>query len=358
MAGKADTISAYYKRVAKQVSKALEDRGMTQKHLARECEKRFGIEISQSTISKILNSDGGHMSMVFVSAICQVLELSLPGVLSLQSGDYGGSGEDAAFAPVSGAAPGMRETLIHDPADSAFFGYIDRAYDIFFWSTHSRENHLIGGTMELSNENGKHCRVHIRLDTGKLPAKEYTGRMAISLQQQACYCTVESQWLGERCSFVFSHRFFSQGALRSRMASVSTVSVGDIRRPTVHRMAICEQGAIDTEQKKAFVAAQLLLNNSTIIIPDDKIETLRQDEDLREVLDALEQPGRSKSYHVYEEIEIRMLQGQSFHALANAVAKLRLHSVAQHYNKIGGKVDDFLYQYLFRNPVQDGMMDE
>ena len=358
VADNADTISAYYRRVAKQISRALEDKGMTQKHLARECEKRFGIEISQSTISKILNSDGGHMSMVFVSAICQILELSLTGLLSFQGGGPGESGDDTVFAPISNAEPGVRETLIRDPTDSVFSGYIDRTYDIFYWSTNSSENKLICGTMTLSNEENKFCRVHISLDTGKHPIKEYAGSMVISLLQQACYCTVESRRLGERCCFVFYHRFFSQGVLRVRLASVSTISVGDARRPIAHRMAICEKGAVDTEQKKAFVAAQLLMNSSQIIIPEERIEQLRQDETLCKLLDTLERPDRSKTFRIYDESEIRKLPNQDFRPMADAIAKLRGNSIAQRYNKIGGKADDFLYKYLFKYPAQEDPADD
>ena len=352
-----DTITAYYRRVAEQLNKAMGDKGISQKHLAKECKSRFGIEISQSTISKILHSEGGHMSAVFVCAMCQVLDIGLPGVLGVQEADHGGDGESAAFPPMDGRPePGVRETLLYKPTDSAFFGYIDRIYDIFFWSTGSSENKLICGTMELSNEGDEYCKVHIRLDTGRHPVKEYVGRMAISLQQHACYCTVESRRLGERCSFVFYHRFFSQGAMQARLATVTTVSTGDSRRPTAHRMAICEKNAVDSEQKKDFVAAQLLLNNSQIIIPEEKMGQLRQDGELRPLLEKLERPG--KPYYVFDESEIRMLPNQDFLPLANAISTLRLHSVAQHYNKVGGKADELLYKYLFKYTVREDAGEE
>ena len=351
----ADTISAYYRRVAEQISKALEDRGITQKHLAKECKSRFGIEISQSTISKILHSEGGHMSAVFVCAICQVLQISLPGVPDI--GDGGGESVGAAFLPVGGEGePGVRETLIRDPRDDAFFGYIDRVYDIFYWSTNSNEYRLIRGAMSLTNEDNKRCGVHICLDTGKLPVKEYRGHMVISLQQQACYCAVESRRLGERCNFVFYHRFFSQGAMQARLASVCTVSVGDARRPTAHRMAICEQGAVDTKEKEAFVAAQLLMNNSQIIITEEKYRHLLEEEAQDGPLTKL---GRQPTpYFVFDESEIRKMPGYGFNQLADAITKLRTSSTAHHYNKIGGKADELLYKHLFKYTVQEELGEE
>ena len=352
-----DMIAAYYKRVAEQINKALEDKGITQKHLAKECKTRFGIEIAQSTISKILHSEGGHMSAVFVCAICQALEISLPGLPSIQSAESGGDSESAAFLPVGGkGAPEARKTLISNPLDDAFFGYIGRTYDIFFWSTNSSENRLIRGTMTLSNEDDKRCRVDISLDTGKLPVKEYHGHMVISLQQHACYCTVENQRIGERCSFVFYHWFFSQGSLQARLASVCTVSTGDARRPLMHRMAICEQGSVDSKEKEDFVAAQLLLNNAQIIIPEEKMARLRQDEDMLRLLSQLDK--QAKPFYVFEENEIRTLPDYEFNQLANAIAKLRISSASQHYNKIGGKADDFLYKYLFKYTAQENLEDE
>ena len=351
-----DTSATYYKRVAEEIRKTLEAQGKTQKYLTKECASKFGIEISPSTISKIVNSDGGHMSMVFVSAICQILGIDLSSVLSIQGGDYGGSGEGEVFAPPGSAIePGVRENLIRDPRDNAFFGYVDRTYDIYFWPTTSDNNQLVHGTMELSNEGDKFCKVHICLDTGK-PVKEYFGQMVISLQQQACYCTVESRRLSERCSFVFYHRFFSEGALRARLAAVTTVSVGDARRPTMHRMAICEQGAVDSSEKLAFIASHLLLNSSQIIVPEEKMERLRQDEDLRDLLKALERDGRR--YYIFDESEIRLLPSQDFPSMANAITRLRASSTAQHYNKIGGKVDDFLYKYLFMYTVPEDLEEE
>ena len=340
--------------MAEQINRALENKGITQKHLAKECKSRFGIEISQSTISKILHSEGGHMSAVFVSAICQVLGISQPGLLAIQGSDYGGEGENVSFG--EGEPSIGMETLISNPTDDAFFGYIDREYEIFFWSTNSNENHLIRGTMELTNVEDKYCKVHICLDTGKHPVKEYTGRMAISVRQHACYCYVESRRLGERCSFVFYHCFFSQGTMRARLASVSTVSVGDARRPTAHRMAICEKGAVDTEQKKAFVAAQLLLNNSQIIVPEEKYRHLMEEEAQDGPLAKLSR--QPTPYYVFEESEIRVLNGFEFNRLADTITKLRTSSIAHHYNKIGGKADELLYKYLFKYTVQEDFAED
>ena len=351
-----DTVSAYYGRVAEQISRALVDRGMTQKHLAKECESRFGIEISQSTISKIRNSEGGHMSAVFVCAICQVLEINLTSVLSLQGEDYGGDSESAAFLPVGGEpeSGAGSETLIRDPRNDAFIGYIDKEYDIFYWSTNSNENQLVHGTMALSNHEDQYCKVYLCLD-GK--RQEYAGRMAISLQQQACYCTVESRRLGEQWSFVFYHRFFFEDSLKVRLAAVCGVSAGDARRPTVQRMLICGQGVIgEDRQRRDFVAAQLLMNNAKIIVPEKKYDRLQKDEDLHRLLAKLER--EPEPFYVFDESEIRILPGYEFNQLADAIARLRMSSIAHHYNKIGGKADELLYKYLFKYPAQEELGEE
>ena len=164
--------------------------------------------------------------------------------------------------------------IISDPARREFYGYVNTTFDIFFLSTISKERQMITGTMMLSEKNG-YCEVKLTLQSTEENttsfSKSYTGNMIISPRQQACYCVVASDELGELNSIVFHHKYFHKDSLKVKMATVTTVSAGDEQRPTMHRMVICKQGVINTEKQKRFIYSQLRMNRSQIIISEKSL---------------------------------------------------------------------------------------
>jgi len=342
-----DAEAKYYQRVSKAIREAIEKQGCSQDELAATCEQQFGIPISQTTISKIKRGSGGRISMAYISAICQVLNLDMNDTLSLKSEALQGKmvePEGKFFRDIKGAFGS--DVLIANPAHPAFFGYVDKDYDIFFLSTASIESKMISGSMTLSNEDGEYCKIQLKLHNH--PVKKYVGQMWISVPRRACYCTVTSSRLGEQCSFVFHHRPFTQGSLKVRLAVASTVSSGEAQRPTMHRIIICEKGIIDNDEKRAFIATQLLLNSSQIRISERKFNELCQDSALQPLLQALKPRMQSlEPYYTFEEDDIMNLPDCDFPTLINLLARLREKSTAKRYNKIGNEADEWLYQYLY-----------
>ena len=70
----------YYQIISESIHREIRQRGVTQGWIKDEILTRLGITIAQSTISKIINYKGkGHLSLIFVAAICQVLDLDMTG---------------------------------------------------------------------------------------------------------------------------------------------------------------------------------------------------------------------------------------------------------------------------------------
>jgi len=344
-----DPIAVYYRRIAGEVRKAIAEQSYTQTLIAKECRERFGFDISQATISKIVRGTG-QVSMAYISAICQILGLDMNFVLSLDNGCTQKKIDMPTRADFSAAleADDIAAGLIVNPKHRAFFGYIGREYDIYYLSTVSTSKKLITGTMTLSNEDDKYCRIHLQINNDRYPLKEYCGRMLISMPLNACYCTVTSSLLGEQNFFIFHHRFFSQGTLKARIAAVATVSAGGAQRPMLHRMMICEKGAIDDDQKREFITAQLRLNGSQIMISEQDFKELRQTAAQPELMQSLEARKHSlEPYYIFEESDIMKLPGYDKMTLVQVLAQIREQSVSRRYNKIGFDADELLYQYLF-----------
>ena len=347
----ADPMTAYYQRVAGEIKEAMAQQGRTQNDLVEVCRKEFSFEISQSTVSKIVRGTGNSINMASISAICQALRLDLTKVLTI----HRDAALEAASAPTPSEAifPDMKDStdadsLIAAPTHSFFKGYVDREYDIFFLATASTETDLVTGTMRLSNEGGRYCKIYMRLHTDRDPQKEYVGQMLISSPRRACYCTVTSSDLGEQCCFIFHHRPYTQGSLKVRLAASTTVSAGGAQRPMTHRIAICEQGVINSDEKRRLICAQLLQNSSQIMISKENYGKLCQDAELAAPLQALKPRMQSlEPYYTFEEADVLHLRSYEKRELVNLLTRLRENSLAKRYNKIAEDADKLLYDYLF-----------
>ncbi|MDR2898402.1 MAG: helix-turn-helix domain-containing protein [Spirochaetaceae bacterium] len=345
------TVKNYYKSVSEAINRAMRQRGVTQDNLVRDCEN-MEVAIAQSTISKIVNYTGkGHLSLIHIAAICQILKIDMNEVLPLRGKDYSAVSKEYKYDDAV-----LNETLIEDPNHSAFLGYWGRTFDIFFFPTISSESGILKGTLSLTNENDAYCGAAVNL---KMPKdgmeKKYAGRMLVSLQQQACYINLVSKRLGEMCSLYFFHRFFSETSLKVRMAVAVTICAGDDRRPTMHRVVICEQGIINTddEEQMHFIGSQLLLNDSQIWVKEQDLQNIGKDPRFTKIVDEmvkrkLARPDEEGAKYIcFEESDILKLPNCEFHDIAEVIGLMRRKGDYKRYNKIGSKADAMLYKYLF-----------
>ncbi len=343
-----DAVSRYYSAVSDSIKKAMKKQGITQELLVRECE-RLGIPIVQGTVSKIVNYRGkGHLSLIYIAAICQNLKLNMNEVLSLKGEDYSVAiSNEYKYEDIV-----QSETLIENPRHSAFQGYIEKEFDLFFFPTISSESGILKGTLSLAKVNDEYCGASVILDVPKKGTqKTYTGRMLISLQQQACYINLVSKRLGEMCSLYFYHRFFSESSLKVRLAVAVTVCAGDDRRPTMHRVVICEKGVIHTDEQMSFIESQLLLNDSKIRISENELGAIGKEGQFTKIVEdikRLARPNEGTTYYQFEESDILKIPDHSFQEIAEIISRMRKTENSKRYNKIGDKADAMLYKYLFK----------
>ncbi len=346
--GISSTRKEYYKKIKKYFNDAMSKMKYTQTKLKEECEKR-GVKVSQGTISKVLSlkddeKNDSSISLVLATAICDILELDMNTVLSLETPYAMDARKMSEMEKMEEDLP-TSETLIADPKHSAFRGYLDETLDIYFYPTISYQNDILKGKLSFVNEGDRLCRVTMTIMT-EPRNKVYTGKLLISLQQNACYCVLSSKELGEIGTIFFRHRFFSGSTLKIRLAVCSTISAGDSRRPTIHRMMMCRQGEIQTEGQMRLIASQLLLNDSQIRIGVRELDKLAQNGG---IFESIKEKARAKEEVVrIEESDVLKMDGYSFDEIVDAISLMRLHSFdPQRYNKSSAKSDDILFKYLF-----------
>ncbi len=362
-----ETVKDYYESVSNAINRAMKQQKITQEALVRRCE-RLGINIVQSTVSKIINyaiAKKGHLSLVYIAAICQVLKINMNEALPIKGKDYSVLfSKEKKYDDVI-----QNETLIENPDHSAFYGYVDESFDIFFFPTISSESEILHGTLSLTREDDEYCGAEVTLYIPNDHAeKNYSGRMLISLQQQACYINLVSKRLGELCSVYFFHRFFSETSLKARLAVAVTISAGDDRRPTMHRVLICnrkhgkikinDKGIIEDEKQRHFIESQLLLNDSELRIAVEEWNALGEDSRFKELITEIKnkklaRPPEGKLYYTFEETDILKLPNYDFEKIAELIALMRINAGYARYNKIGAKSEEMLFKRLFSNDTND-----
>jgi hypothetical protein len=370
-----NTVNQHNIMIAKKIDAAMKDQKMSQATLIARMSE-LGVNVAPGTISKIRNFEekldkeksdlelgikspkvysGFEPRAIHISAICQVLKLDMNHILSFES-----SSQPVISQELSKPGEVDRSAdMISNPKDSAFLGYIDHTFDFFFLATVTKQRELISGTMTLSGKN-QSCEVKIVIsNTEENQAKfykEYTGRMVISKQQNACYCTVGNASLSEICSFVFYYRrFHEKDSFKVRLGVATTVSAGDEHRPTCHRVILCKQGVVKSEKQKQFIQSQLRMNRADIIISEKKFNEIATQQNVANVLEIIRSDlalqKNADLYYVINDSNILnlldMYPNINKMNLLDALALLRTNSIAHRYNKIGKKVDSLLYEYLF-----------
>jgi DNA-binding Xre family transcriptional regulator len=342
-------IHNYNNQIVTIISNKMKLLGLTQIALINQCAE-LGVNISAGTLSNYLKPNHAKdMKLSFIVAICKALELDLTEVLSIKNETE--KPDEKKIWTLTGLD--HSDWIFSDPKHDAFRGYIGRTFDIFFLSTVSKERKLIQGTMRLTDKDN-YCAVKIVLPIDAHLTKEYVGSMIVSTKQHACYCIVGSKELGEMCSIVFFYKNFNADeSFAVRLATVNTVSAGDDQSATIHRMVICKQGTINSEEKKQFVLSQLRMNRAQIIVSASVFNALKQEDGMQEVFSLIaSRLGEAHSYYSIDEDDILNLRKRNsnieFSKWMNALTQIRIESVAHRYNKIGKKADKILYDYLFR----------
>lgn len=305
--------------------------------------------IGQSTISKFLSGET-KMTLNYIAKICKALSIDPSDILSFSLPDSKSELEML----------NEDNSLVVNPDKLAFKGYLN-SFHIYFNSTISSEESLLHGLLTFKKSDlDETCDASLKLYTGKIDstgqkiAKNYSGKMIISLSMSSCYCILVEKEIGEMCFLIFNHMFLFNQNLICRMGCALTTSSGGNKRPTMHRFLISciELDVSDLNSADyTFIKGQLKLNRSDILISKKSFEKLKQQEKEKiakmELEELLEEHGQlcTKEYYCFDESVLRSAQYSPF-LKAEIISLLRKYATNDNYNKISTKSDEYVYNYL------------
>lgn len=338
----------YHQNVLKSIKNTISSINITQKELAAIS------KISQPTLSKLL-SGKSNFTLDQLARIAYALQIDIAEITSFKSmeNEFAENIYPTHFIPEN-------DNLVRDINRPAFKGYTGNTYYIYFYPTISSENTLIHGELTLRASEDNHCKVDLKIYTGKIDVsgneitKNYTGNMIISVSFSSCYCNLINSEIGELCFLSFHHMFLFSQEIICRVGGVLTTSSGSNRRPTMHRMIISKY-PFDITKEGAdlhFLKGQLKLNNSRIIISKEKYDELLKipdiisDKNLMDFFKEFEERVSPPKEHY--EIDEAQLLGLDTPVMIKimGISLLREFSVISKYNKISTKSDEFLFTYL------------
>lgn len=336
-------VKGYYKLVAQRIHNAMRRKDISQSLLLKKCAEN-GYVISQSTLSKILQGTTA-ISLINAVQICRVLKEDIADMLSVDERDVirEGSGSMELDSP---------SQLIYRGDHPVFRAYLGK-YHCYFFSTISNEDKIIHGILELkATESGSRCIATMILETGKKDEdgepiqKSYEGDLVISTAMNAAYCTLVSKKIGEICYFIFRYSQINYEKLICRLAIAITVSAGDNRLPTAHRMLISkkELGNILDD----YLSGQLHLNGSDILLEPENVKLMREDPNMPQWFkDNFDKFISETALQYYRAQELIVRASHAPKEDKNAfICLLRKYSSAPKYTKIGIKADEFVYELL------------
>lgn len=340
-------------KIIYKINQKVKDKHITQKQLAS------FTGINQSTISKLL-ANKSKLTVEQLVKISIALKTDISELVTLESKNL--NSMDNIYSSID-----ENDNLVCNTKRSAYKGYLNNEYSIYFYSTVSSENKLIHGKLCLNDTDENRCRISLKLYTGKIDisgekiTKNYTGDMIISIPLSSCYCILVNQSIGEMCFLIFHHMFLFNHEMMCRVGACLTTSSGENRRPTLHRMIISkyEFDLQDDNPDLHFLKGQLKLNDSKIMISKASLEELKRYalknnlEEFQDFFSSFETLSTSEEYYIIDENKL-LDSTISISTKIQCISLLREKSISNRYNKISTKSDEYLFKYLeYKNPEQN-----
>ncbi len=337
----------YCQMVGKRLATAIEQLNYNQQKVLLMCSEQ-GYSINQSTLSKILS--GSSLQIFQIVQICSVLSLNLSEVLSL---------DPETEVCIVGKYKDCSNQIITDARNNAFRGY-KGIYSAYFYTT-KNEDYIHCGTFKIQETPITHqCTADFRFKTGEKDEngkdieKRYTGPIYYSVSMQTIYCEICSEEIGEKCYLLFHYDFLAYQNLECRLVTALTVSSGVKRLPTMHRLLLTKKQL--TQSDLEYLCGQLKLNNSEILMSENAYREFLRDAKLPEKF--FEYFGAKETnaegflssvaktpYLSFNESLISDSFLPPFDKI-KIIGLLRKYSSAPRYNKISGKAEEMVYNYL------------
>ena len=180
--------------------------------------------------------------------------------------------------------------------------------------------------------------------------KEYKGRLILSSAYGCCYCYLVNEKFGE-VSFLMFEGLSSNGEkLTCKMAEVLTPSAGGTRDITCHRMFISRKRL--AKKGIEFIKPHIKMNTSQIDIAESELHEVFKEldvpQDFATTIKILTKPEkmyalREEHFHGFNDKNMQNYDKTQF------ITTLRKKSHANHYYKIGKKVNTILHSYMYES---------
>lgn len=326
----------------RRIKSVMKAKGINQNILAAEC--RF----SQSKISNLL-SGKGKIEFKDIELICEKLQIKFEDLVKEENSVL--DSQETIWKQARRELEVRDSNFILNPDNMAFQGYCGEYY-VYLYPTISSERGILKGKLDIQPDPDEQiCRAALRISTGKMSKegkeieKVYTGQVIISLPMSCVYCLLISTRHAEINFLTFRHMFILNEELICRLATLSTVSSGDSRRPCTLRLLLTRK-EMTTKEELDFVKSHLLQNHSDIMIRKEVYEALVTDQKFSDqFVKAFNLLKEEKNMYVIEESRLRGLLDHKEDGLTS-VAQLRNSSEALRYNKVGTKADEQVYKYI------------
>ena len=316
--------------------------------------------IGQSTLSKLLKGET-RLTLQNMYRICKGLDITMEelfaedfDIKSMSSEEERQYSERALLNESYLDA----QLLLRDADHPAFRGYVDNKLFFYCFSTVSSEaKSVLEGEIEFKGQGG-FCQAELLLYTGRTDiegnriVKKYRGEMVISMTMGNCYCIMVNKEIGEICTMSFRHFYLFNQDLMCRVATLQSTSSGENKLPVIQRALLSKvklHVSGEDVSDLTFLRGQLKLNDSAIKIKEEKFQEIRDsmlEQELQEFFDECENVAEKQSYLKLEESKIKGFDSFSMKIKSQGIGILRESSIAQRYNKVSTKADEYTFAYI------------
>ncbi len=289
--------------ISQRIKSELEKRNLKQCQLVAKCTE-IGMPIAQSDISKIC-SGKKSLSAYQLASISIVLNLPM---------DFFVSGENRLREDFCN--PHDSDTL-HDgnKSNKEMACYVGD-FHMYYLSTAEDEDKILHGILHVEEE-GEFYGLRLDLDTGvkdisdKTIIKSYVGRILVSDSLGAAYLILKNEIIGEVCMVCIRHRSYNTKQAECRMGLGLTVSAGDVKVPTVHKVLLVREEL--SNQALGNICPFMKMAGNDIYIDVEKFEKLLAEME-KENPDKSEEISRLLNYAVkksFYDVSVDILRKQT-----------------------------------------------
>lgn len=329
------------KRIADNIKylldEALRSKGKSRKGFVDFCKNKYNYDINEGNVSKRVKGQISFGPMM-LAYMCEYLGVSM---------------EQVCYETMNPAIDILKRSYKGDELLERFSVKnedLDKYYGdyyCYFFPTIKEEQGIIQGRFCINKLDDEHyAKVLLTLDIPKrgkkqIIQKNYEGIMIISSKLSACYCIISNAELGE-CNFITFrfNRALNTVDNQGGLASVSTISAGHEKVPTIHRMLISRKQLNKAMLKK--LGPHLYLNRSDIIIEMKKLEEVIEAYNLsHEVKKSIMDNVKCRDLCVISESALRLALEKESNVLPvrDVIPGVREKAYNVKYNKISERAD-------------------